>query len=280
MDIWEDLEPLRLDPTMGPEIITMGALWKLAGGRQRRLDITVKILAEHFARDGHSFRDHLEKLFRRGCVQLLARDRRRGRFLVVVLHPEFALPMDRRDKRQMHLPGAWTAGVKDMDDFIRRHPEDLTAAVNDGRLPSGDPVLAPGESPADESRSSDTGEAQSPVHREPQTARSADARRAFGAGIFPDPVAGNSPPGQPTGGENPASRKSHGEIPASGPHGENPATSRGNPRDESLAAVTSCVTGKSPRPHGEIPVSDSHGEIPVTNAPYIPHACAPRPRLL
>ena len=73
LDVWKDLLPLRLRPKMGPEIITFGVLWELAGGRQRRLDVTVRMLAEHFNRDGHSFRDHLEKLFALGCVHLLAR---------------------------------------------------------------------------------------------------------------------------------------------------------------------------------------------------------------
>ena len=143
--------------------------------------------------------------------------------------------MDRRDKRQLHLPGEWTKGVKDIDEYIRRHPDDLTAAADDGRLPSGDLAGSQGQTPADGSKSSDTGEAQSRtvpsgVGPEPQTARSDDARRAFGRGVFPDPVTGNSMRGQPTRiGTTPVFRVSRGN-PRDG-------LSRGNPRN---------LTGKSP----------------------------------
>src|ERR1017187_9980565 len=257
MDVWKDLLPLRLHPDTGPEVITFGVLWELAGGRQRRLDITVKLLTEHFNRDGHTFRDHLEKLFALGCVHLLARDKRRGRFLIHVLHPEFELPFDRTDRRQLKLPLEWEKGVKDIDEYIRRHPEDLTSDASTGRVSSGDLAASHDQSPAEPRKSDDHGEAQSPVYREPQSSGSVGARMAFGAGIFPEPVTGKSPRGNP-----------RGEIPASG---------RGNPRDETSTAQTACVTGISPSP----PV-DGVGEIPAGKSPpgdgqYIPRTHTPAP---
>ena len=125
MDIWEDLEPLRLDPTMGPEIITMGAPGNspaAAGAawtsRSRSWPNTLPATAIVSAITWKSSAP--------GLRATLARDRRRGRFLVDVLLPNFAMRRT-ADKRQMQLPGAWTEGVRDIDEFLRRHPEDLTA---------------------------------------------------------------------------------------------------------------------------------------------------------
>ena len=205
MDVWKDLEPLRLDPDTGAEILTFGVLWELAGGRQRRLDVTVKILRRHLRRDGHSFRAHLEKLFARGSVHLLARDKRRGRFLVHVLHPEFRLVRRAADSAQLELPLEWSEGVADIDEFLRSRPD--LAREDDDTIPSGDSALGGrDQTPADGSRI-DAREPQTPAgsadSREAQTARSAAARMAFGRG--PESTsgaavhAGKSPRGNPRG---------------------------------------------------------------------------------
>jgi hypothetical protein len=278
MDVWNDLLPLRLHPDMGPELVTFGVLWELAGGRMRRLDVTTKMLAEHFARDGHSFRDHLEKLFALGVVHLIARDKRRGRFLINVLHPEFRLVRRKADPEQLRLPLAWTEGVRDMDDFLCTHPEDLTTGASVATIPSGDLATSREQSPAERSKSNDTGEAQTRFYPEPQTARSDDARMAFGRGVFPEPSAGETSRGQPTREENPAlaanAREiSHGDFPAQIPlTGISP---RGFPRDANLTTETTSVTGKSPSPPAAGAREISHGDFPVTAALYTSRACAP-----
>lgn len=261
----------------------MGILWMLAGGQPRRLDVTVKMLRQYFNRDGHSFRDHLEALFALGRVHLLARDKRRGRFLIYVLHPEFELPFDRRDGRQLQLPLAWEQGC-DVDEYIRQHPDDLTAGTGADRLPSGDQARSPAQSPADGSKSSDTGEAQSPTDlsrsgREPQTARSDEARRAFGRGIFPEPVTGKSPQGQPTCGEIPAANSRQEKSSRGNPRhaGNSP---RGIPRDESPTGEMGCVTGKSPSPPVDGGREISHGVFPATDALYTPRASRVAPASL
>ena len=120
MDVWKDLEPLRTNRDVGPEIITFGVLWQFAGGRMRRLDVTVKAIAEEFDRDGSTLREQLEKLFRLGVVHLLARDKRRGRFLINVLHPSFGLVKRKKsDAEQLRLPLEWAEGVGDIDEFIQ-----------------------------------------------------------------------------------------------------------------------------------------------------------------
>jgi hypothetical protein len=124
MDIWTDLEPLRKNAALGIEQITYGVLWALNGGMPGRIVCTVKMLQASFQRDGSTLREHLEKLAKLTLIRLIARDRRRGTFLIDVLLP-LPLHAEAMPDRQMQFALTWTDGVENLNSWMLEHADEL-----------------------------------------------------------------------------------------------------------------------------------------------------------
>jgi len=204
MDVWTDLEPLRKNARVGIEQNTFGVLWMLTGGLPGRLACTMRMIQKHFQRDGSTLREHLEKLAKIALIRLIARDRRRGTFLIEVLLPlpahEEAVP-----DRQMKFALTWADGVEDLDAWMKEHASELPPPPEasgptsvEGKNSDGDfPVAARGDFPA-------TARGDFPA-----TARGdfpAGAKSAIPAGKPAENERGNFPAGtSPSDGNFPAS---------------------------------------------------------------------------